>query len=198
MFLDAPSRRLADCCTASGIALTDAHSAIADAHATAELLGHYLGLLEGARRLPWQEEIELADAFAGPRDLPRSAARLLERTAARSVRPDGWLDRILPRIPRTADSRIDSYLATLELALLDGVLAEHEKDELVAVAQECGLSRGAVLELHAGYLWAMAEVALADGVVTADPNSLSGNAAAARARGIPIVTEDAFARMLGI
>lgn len=35
-------------------------------------------------------------------------------------------------------------------------------------------------------------------VVAADPNSPSGKAAAARARGIPLVTEDAFARMLGI
>ncbi|WP_376978512.1 hypothetical protein [Brachybacterium hainanense] len=69
-------------------------------------------------------------------------------------------------MPRTVDARVDSYLKTLERALLDGVLAEHEKNELVDVAAALGLSRGAVLELHAGDLEAMAEVALDDGIVT--------------------------------
>jgi len=42
------------------------------------------------------------------------------------------------------------------------------QEQLVAVATESGLSRGQVLDLHAGYLCAMAEVALADGVVTCE------------------------------
>ncbi|GAB2538595.1 hypothetical protein GCM10027268_09610 [Brachybacterium huguangmaarense] len=290
VFLDTPSRRLADCCTSCGIELSGAHSAIGDAHATAELLGYYQSLLEGAQRLPWQEEFATAGAVAWPTGLTRTTARLLERAAARAQRPDTWLDGILSRMPRTTDARVDSYLATLERALFDGVLAEHEKDDLVAVARDSGLSRGAVLDLHASYLLAMAEVAVADGIVTADersdldrvaaslglrevdvdaalqdaqqsadtgslgaaahignagislspgdrivltgsmrrdratwealarerglvpggvtkstalvvaadPNSASGKAAKARALGIPIVTEEAFARILGV
>lgn len=40
--LPGPSFKLADCCEAVGIDLTDAHSALGDALATARLLGHYL------------------------------------------------------------------------------------------------------------------------------------------------------------
>lgn len=296
VFLEAPSRKLADCCAACGIDLVDAHSALADARATARLLGHYLSLLEGSGILPWQEEHDLGSGLLWPSPIAPAAARLLPREAARSARPDGWLDRVLSRMPRTADGRVDSYLETLERALLDGVLAEHEKDELVDIAFALGLSRGAVLDLHARYLDAMAEVALEDGIVTgqeradldrvaavlglrevdvdraletasspgtaatdaprvehaaalrlstagivlspgdrivftgamsrdrssweeiarglgyvpgnvtkatklvvaSDPNSQSGKAAKARAYGIPIITEDAFARIVGV
>lgn len=172
VFIDAPSRRLEDCCSACGISLTDAHSALADAHATAELLGHYLSLLEGSGVLPWQDVYHEASTFPWPaahspfEDRAAAHGRLLPREAARALRPDAWLDQILSRMPRTADQRVDSYLETLERALLDMVLAEHEKSELIDVAEGLGLSRGQVLDLHAKYLWAMAEIAVADGVVT--------------------------------
>jgi DNA polymerase III subunit epsilon len=166
VFLEAPSRRLADCCLAGGISLDDAHTALGDARATAALLGHYLSLLEGSPELPWQDVRDLALAYSWPSPVPSSGRRLLPREAARSVRPDSWLDGILSRMPRSADVRVDAYLETLERALLDNILAEHEKSELVDVAQQLGLSRGQVLDLHATYLAAMAEVALADRVVT--------------------------------
>lgn len=171
VFLEAPSRKLADCCAASGIELVDAHSALADARATARLLGHYLSLLEGSGALPWQEEHDLCSAQIWPSPVAGAPVRVLPREAARSARPGGWLARILSRMPRTADARVDSYLETLERALLDGVLAEHEKDELVDVAYSLGLTRSAVLGLHARYLDAMAEIALADGVVTQQEHS---------------------------
>ena len=166
VFLEAPSRKLADCCAASGIELVDAHSALADARATARLLGHYISLLEGSGMLPWQEEHAMSSGVLWPSPIAGAPPQVLPREAARAARPDGWLDRILSRMPRTADARVDSYLETLEGALLDGVLAEHEKDELVDVAFALGLTRGQVLDLHARYLEAMAEVALDDGVVT--------------------------------
>lgn len=165
-FLDLPSRRLADCCAACGVSLSDAHSAGADAHATAELLAHFLGMLDGSEK-PWQMILDEASLYPWPvLRAPRSTARILQRQDARTVSPAGWLERIVSRMPRSADARVDSYFGTLELALLDGILAEHEKDELVAVAHELGLSRSRVLELHAVYLWALAETALEDGIVT--------------------------------
>lgn len=47
--LPGPSFRLADCCRDTGIVLSDAHSAVGDATATAELLGHFIqrGLVGG-------------------------------------------------------------------------------------------------------------------------------------------------------
>lgn len=166
VFLESPSRKLEDCCAACGIDLVDAHSAMADARATALLLSHYISLVEGSSSLPWQEAHELGSRQIWPSSVAPAPPRMLPRTAVRSARPDGWLDRILSRMPRTADSRVDSYLETLERALLDGVLAEHEKDELIDVAFALGLTRGGVLDLHARYLEAMAEVALEDDVVT--------------------------------
>lgn len=166
VFLEAPSRKLADCCAACGVELVEAHSALADARAAAGLLTHYLSLVEGAGVLPWQGQYDHGASVTWPAPAGTSTARLLPREAALSARPDSWLDRILSRMPRTADARVDSYLETLERALLDGVLAEHEKDELVEVASGLGLTRGAVLDLHARYLEAMAEVALEDDIVT--------------------------------
>ncbi|KGN29910.1 hypothetical protein N802_10195 [Knoellia sinensis KCTC 19936] len=166
-YLNASSRRLVDCCRASGVSLTSAHSAGADAMATAQLLGHYLKSSNYAP--PWHEAAVETRAYPWP---PFSGEypelRMVRRSEARAVRSDQWLDRIVSKMPRAADARVDSYLATLEMAMTDGFLAEHEKDELVAVAVDAGLTRGLVLDLHADYLRAMAEVALEDDVVTSD------------------------------
>jgi DNA polymerase-3 subunit epsilon len=72
----------------------------------------------------------------------------------------------MARMPRAADPKVDTYLGVLEEALLDGFLSEAEKTAFVSVAAESGLSRGQVLDIHVGYLRALAEVALADNVVT--------------------------------
>lgn len=74
-----------------------------------------------------------------------------------------WLDRIVSKMPRAADARVDSYLAVLEIAMIDGVLAEHENKELTLHAD---LTRGQVPNIHGDHLGAIAEVALEDGVVT--------------------------------
>ena len=164
-FIDAASRRLADCCQASGFRLVNAHSAIDDALATAQLLGHYLELAR--YNPPWVDTLDLCTAYRWPPfvgDYPE--LRMTHRHEVRAARHDQWLDRIVSRMPRAADPRVESYLAVLESAMYDRFLAEHEKEELVAVALESGLTRGQVLDLHGDYLLAMAAVALEDHVVT--------------------------------
>ncbi|MBR7744365.1 DNA polymerase III subunit epsilon [Phycicoccus sp. BSK3Z-2] len=164
-FLNATSRRLADCCRAGGISLVNAHSAIDDALATAALLGHYLDLAQYDP--PWTDTLAACTAYPWP-TFPGSypELRMTRRHEVRSARQDEWLDRIVSRMPRAADPRVDSYLAVLETAMFDRFLAEHEKEALVAVALDSGLSRGQVLDLHGDYLLAMAAVALEDHVVT--------------------------------
>lgn len=286
-YLKSPSRKLVDCCTVADIPLTSAHSAGADALATAQLLSHYLKAAQG--RPPWYPTIEECVSYAWPPyrgDVPEF--RTTRRGQPGPAREQRWLDLIVSGMPRAAEPRIDAYLDVLEMALLDGFLAEHEKRALVAVAQEQGLTRGQVIDVHNDYLRAMAEVAWADGIVTpkeradlelvarlldlpasdvdtaltaakdnveragagavelfatagltlqpgdrvcftgdmkversewerrardaglvpagiakstkllvaADPNSLSGKASKAQAYGIPIITEDAFERLL--
>lgn len=164
-YLRSPSRKLIDCCTVADIPLTSAHSAGADALATAQLLSHYLKAAQG--RPPWLPTIEECVAYTWPAyrgDF--TEFRTTRRGRPGPARDQRWLDLIVSGMPRAAEPRIDAYLDVLEMALLDGFLAEHEKRALVAVAREQGLTRGQIMDVHNDYLRAMAEVAWADGVVT--------------------------------
>lgn len=165
VFFSHSGRRLRDCCECAGVDLTDAHSAFGDAMATAHLFARYL---ERCHYAPlWGDTIAEARAFRWPTHRPASGdAPFRARHDCARARPDGWLERVVARMPRSADARVDSYLAVLEMAMLDGHLSLHEQDQLVEVARESSLSRPQLLALHAEYLCAMAEVALADGVLT--------------------------------
>lgn len=163
--LPAASRKLRDCCDAAGVVLTDAHCALSDARAVASLLKH---LLERAGvPPPWATEICGAEAFPWP-ELAGSEVRLIVRGASPQRRPAGWLDRIVARMPRHEDIRVESYLEVLESALLDHYLSRHEEEALVEMACELNLSRQMLDEIHCEYLRSMARVALADGIVTDD------------------------------
>jgi DNA polymerase-3 subunit epsilon len=164
-YVSAPGRRLIDCCRASGVSLESAHSASADAFAAAQLLSFYLETA-GFRPL-WHDAIDGSSSYKWPsyRGI-YSEMRLAHRREAHAPRTTQWLDGVVARMPRAADPKVDAYLGVLEEALLDGFLSEAEKAALVSVAVESGLSRGQVVDIHIGYLRALAEVALADNVVT--------------------------------
>lgn len=164
-FLNAPSRRLVDCCAASGIELSQAHSAEADALATAGLLRTYLTSCR--HQPPWGDVLTTSAAYPWPTyngTYPEMAMH--RRSESPVTHHEDWLETIVARMPRAADAAADSYLAVLELALVDGFLAEHEKDALIDAAAASGLNRSQVLSIHREYLEAMASVALADHVVT--------------------------------
>jgi DNA polymerase III subunit epsilon len=164
-YLQSPSRKLVDCCAAADITLSLAHSAAADALAAAQLLSHYLQAAKGAP--PWAPVIEDCVSYAWPPYRGDFAElRFARRGNAAPAREDRWLDLIVSGMPRAAEPRVDAYLSVLEMALLDGFLAEHEKQALVSVAQEHGLTRGEVMDVHSNYVRALAQVAWADGVVT--------------------------------
>jgi len=165
-FVSAPSRRLVDCCAACGVALDHAHSALADARATAELLSFYIS--RSAWPVPWWMVNDEAAAYPWP--VPSSempSVRMVGRSELRERRPDEWLDGIVAQLPRVNDAASDAYLEMLSRALVDRHLSVHEQDQLVALAEDLGLGRGQVMELHQDLLNAMGSVALADGVVTA-------------------------------
>lgn len=92
-FVRGTSRKLVHCCEAAGIEIRDAHSALGDARATAELLGFYLR--RSAGHVPWAAVVEQCDAYpwlAPPAD---GAAPVLARSrrAAWPVRqPAAWAD----------------------------------------------------------------------------------------------------------
>ncbi|GJF09569.1 hypothetical protein NGTWS0302_14370 [Mycolicibacterium cyprinidarum] len=161
--LPASSRKLQDCCDAAGVALLDAHSALADAKAAAGLLKCMME--RGGIPLPWEDEVRGADEFPWP-EVAVAEVQLVVRGAAPPRRPAGWLDRIVARMPRQGDAKVEAYLEVLESALLDCYLSRHEEETLVEIAEELCLSRHLLDEIHHEYLRSMAAVALADGVVT--------------------------------
>ncbi|MFI6097801.1 BRCT domain-containing protein [Lentzea sp. NPDC051213] len=184
-----------------------------------------------------------------------------------------FLAKLVGLLPRVKTPRADDYLDVLDRALVDRQLSLDEQDELLDVARELDLGLPEVMELHRGYLTALAEAAWEDGlvsgeeeadlrlvasllglgqrevadvlggerrfrlssgdrvvftgqmreprdvwesraqsagldvtggvtkrtrlVVAADPHSMSGKAGKARTYGIPIVSEDLFAGLLG-
>lgn len=166
-FLEARSRRLGDCCAAAGVQLHNAHSALADAHATAELLACLLGRC--GHPVPWLDVHSHCGCYAWPTwdgDLPD--VRMLCRSALHERRPDEWLDDIVARLPRAADHAEDAYLEVLGRALVDRHLSGHEQASLAGLAGDLGLCREQLHDVHQRYLVAMAAVALEDGVVTGD------------------------------
>lgn len=62
-FIETPSRRLTTCCEVVGIDISNHHSALDDAHASAALLRHYLNLCQGVP--PWESVLAQAAGFAG-------------------------------------------------------------------------------------------------------------------------------------
>jgi len=85
-FVRGASRKLVHCCEAAGIGIVDAHSALGDARATADLLRFYLG--RSAGRVPWDAVVAQCDAYpwlADPPDGGVPAASYARRgVAARS------------------------------------------------------------------------------------------------------------------
>ena len=140
-------RRLVDCCAEIGIDLADERSALRDARAKAQLLSAYLHRC--AWLTPWADIVSESRAFSWP-DLPRDMPNvaLVNRGHVDRRRPDEWLDRIVAKIPRSADVRVEAYRDLLERAFLDQYLSAHEAEQLVSLAEGLGLSRGQVLDLH--------------------------------------------------
>lgn len=162
-FLPGSGRSLRDCCLAAGIGNERPHAAMSDVLATAELLALYLNSM-GPEPL-W------ADRYALARDLrwPIRPAGLAEPVCRGAGAHEGadFLARLVGHMPRVADPpQADTYLALLDRALLDRHISAAEADALVESAARLGIGRATALELHRGYLRALAAAALADGEVT--------------------------------
>ncbi|MCP2246340.1 exonuclease domain-containing protein [Lentzea aerocolonigenes] len=252
-YLGASSRSLAACCSAAGVPMGVAHSALHDARASAGLLMRCLD------RVGDVEPVRL--------ELPRTGAFAVQRSRAHGSEQH-FLAKLVRLLPRVETPWGDEYLDVLDRALVDRHLSADEQEELLDVAQALDLGLPQVMELHRGYLAALAEVAWEDGrlsadeeadlrlvasllgvdvaevlrpsvrlslgdlvvftgemreprdvwesrassagltvkggvtkrtalVIAADPDTMSGKADKARAYGIPVVSEDSFAGLLG-
>ncbi|UCZ62882.1 exonuclease domain-containing protein [Mycolicibacterium phocaicum] len=179
--------KLAHCCEALGIALTNAHSAIGDAHATAELLPHLLAFHGTSPE--WQSDVHRSAAFGWP-PCRRATKPATAHRGQASADPYMWLRSVLSAawVPATPEDEA-SYMVMLDSALLDREISRSEGKQLLATAEAAGLSRGTVARLHQDYLRAVAKEALADGVVTDEERAELNAVANALGFGAPHVDE---------
>ncbi|MGW6930700.1 3'-5' exonuclease [Lentzea sp. NPDC054927] len=152
-FLGASSRSLAACCSAAGVPMGTAHSALHDARASAGLLSRCLD--------------RVGDVPPVRLDLPRTSVFAVQRSHRHPLEQH-FLAKLVRLLPRVETPGGDDYLAVLDRALVDRHLSVEEQEELREAACALGLGLPEVMGLHRGYLGALAEAAWEEGVGSAD------------------------------
>lgn len=158
--LAAPNFQLVSCCAAYGIELHDAHTALGDTRATAQLLTRLLADAP-ALRFP-----------SAPVPLPRYPGHARPRTRVTGLRKgtDGWIQSLLGKLPySTSDAdpaSAEAYLDAVGGALSDGKLTGVEARALARLAGQSGMGAQQVRDLHHRYLDGLRDAALADDILT--------------------------------
>ncbi|NLK08223.1 MAG: hypothetical protein GX316_05925 [Firmicutes bacterium] len=166
-YLPVKSRALASCCAYIGYPLHEAHTALADAQATAELLAHFMEQDENFVK-HWSNEVAAARKIKWPK-FQRKPSKPLTR-AERREQGVHFLD-ALPE--RDAHDRgrgfegFDEYIKILHKALLDREISSHETDEIIRAARGLKLCRDEAVSLNFQYLTALARLALKNGSLSA-------------------------------
>jgi DNA polymerase-3 subunit epsilon len=173
-FLPTAARSLQASRRAAGLPQHRAHSALHDARAAAELLAYYLR--RAGSPPPWAFLVHEARRVAWP-DLPSGGLAPVTRRRPEDREPH-FLTRLVDRLPRLRDPKADMYLDLLDRALLDRHISASEADQLVATADQLGLARADVADLHSRYLIGLATIAIEDEILTiAERRDLDGGAA---------------------
>ncbi|MCK7641945.1 exonuclease domain-containing protein [Corynebacterium sp. CCM 8835] len=156
-------QKLSECLSTIGAVNCNPHAALADAVATAELLGDLLRRTDVVRsRTPLSLTPENHRTLAGVPSLPP-----VERGHRSLSAVDGqWLDALAAGLPDTGDRDVDDYLRLLRAAMADGKLCTSEIRQLICRAGELGIDREEAGEIHGRFVRQLAVEAWADGVVT--------------------------------
>lgn len=162
-FLPGSGRKLADCCSAYDIELVDAHEALADARATASLLGAYIG---SAREDPrWSTWGSRAAELRWPGVQP-SERQWIPRRRSAAAAPSTRVERATDRMPSVRDGDDTLYAAELDQAISRGLLARTDAEELDSLARQLRLDGTAQAALHHRYFGDLVEAVWADGILT--------------------------------
>lgn len=156
------SRSLRAVCDFAGIDISDAHSAIEDARATAGLLAWFFELVgpppglrpDGTFQGQWPS------CSATRRARPRSTG---------SGRPESPIRQLLRRLPPTpvqVSPALDDYYFLLDRVLEDRIITPEESSELESLAVDLGLGREDIVTAHRLYLQELVSAALRDGVIS--------------------------------
>jgi len=146
--------KLGDACLRRGIEISQAHRALADARATAELL---------------KMVISEADDFR-PMSLSGLSGEWNTMTLRREVFPESMQLPVMRkarslRFP-TSDGTLMAYLDILDSYLDDLVLTDVERRSLDEFAEELGIERSKIPDLHWAYLQSVIHAANRDGRIS--------------------------------
>ena len=167
------SRRLGSCCAALGISHPEAHSALGDARATAQLLVAIIRetACQDPRDLGCMGQTLQRGSFP---NLRRSGATFTRSKAAVARQEqESHLSVLVARMPLSSragasDKRqaVLAYLDLLDRALEDRYITAAEAEGLVRLAGDWGMSPHDIQDAHAQYLQALADAAMADQVLS--------------------------------
>lgn len=168
--------KLGVACEEIGVPAADAHCALADAFAAAELLRFYS---EFFAELPIAARIDPVE--------PR-AARLLARDGATVVAVEvPFVARAAERVHATID--VAPYVEMLDLAVADLRLTSDERSELAAIAESLGLDDRRIERAHRDFVDQLIDAAVDDHVVTAQEHDQLCRVAALLGVDIALVEE---------
>jgi DNA polymerase-3 subunit epsilon len=163
--LASPNYKLATCCEMCGIPLRDAHTALGDVRATAQLLSR---LLAAAPTLRYP---------VAPSALPRLRRLAGSRTRATSLRKgeDGWIRSLMTKLPVSMTDHdpvgAQPYLDYLAEALADGKLTGDKARRLARLAGRAGMGAAQVHDLHRRFLDGLRDAALGVGILSQEEQS---------------------------
>ena len=154
--LAATRQKLSVACRDHDIPLSDAHSALADARATALLARKTLSLdAHGSAQAEVCAQAQAVHTLRRNRDSASRLGRIIERA----------------RYPET-DEATQLYLTALDYVLDDFVIEAAEQDTLDELAATLGLTPYQRREVHAAYFQSLVDAAQRDNVITAAEHRL--------------------------
>lgn len=162
-----PKRRLAACCATFDVPLPAAHTALADARATAGLLKVYIDIAwrDGDRSLSRLGCEPVTWPSAIP-DIPPTGKQLARAPGERIDRQGDYLADLVDSLGTgSEDADIAPYLEMLDRALEDRRLSDEESNALAAAAERLGLDAARVRSAHREYFRELVGVAMRDGLI---------------------------------
>ncbi|MGB1584249.1 MAG: exonuclease domain-containing protein, partial [Solirubrobacterales bacterium] len=151
------------CCTSSGVALSESHEALADAHGCAGLVTQRYDFMA--------PEMSLVPVFAFDGAMTTSSVPRPRSTQTRRV--ERSLKELCVELPQSAElhpADTHSYLQLLTRVLEDRRITNEEYDALLACAQALSLSSEDVERIHLAYLSALQTRFLKDGSLSESEN----------------------------
>lgn len=165
-----PSRKLIELCKYFDIQLTQAHSALDDARATAALFSRLVSRAKDKQAIIDSvcRRNEYCPTPIWP-TLPCSERVYTRSHSQQKMEVDSdFITVLINRLPVNPMQQSDEqdYLMLLDRALEDRKISEQEALELYEIASECGLSKGEAESLHIEYLRELTDIAFRDSVIT--------------------------------